>query len=318
MKMNKFFSGLTLATLFIGCDKISDPIPRDLGTSIDLGGGVEIIAEPEFGFTDSASIAQFIDTNTWRTATGADNSTRRFIVLEEFTGHKCTSCPKGTREIVRLQGVFGEQLIPVGIHAGQFARPNGPGSFMYTTDFRIKGEGGNDDVGKAYSDLFVVDGYPRGVVSRIGRVEPETAWEASIQNILADLPLAKMGMTNYYDSINNVVRSQVDIEWLLPATEQYSLQFYAIEGKIIDWQLDGAFDNPNYEHKFVLRKIVNGVFGKTLEDPIVGAEQKIQYIFNLDDNWETKNMEIVAFIFNRDQAINETIQANSAFIIEQR
>ena len=95
MKMNKFFSGLTLAILIIGCDKISDPIPRDLGTSIDVGGGVEIIAEPEFGFTDSASIAQFIDTNTWRTATGADNSTRRFIVLEEFTGHKCTSCPKG-------------------------------------------------------------------------------------------------------------------------------------------------------------------------------------------------------------------------------
>lgn len=314
MKITKTFILIFIFTIF-GCDKIDDPIPSDLGTSIAFGEGVEFIPSPELGLTDSASIRNFIDSNVWTLVQGADNSTRRFIILEEFTGHKCTSCPKGTREILRLQDRFKEQLIPVGIHTGQFAKPNAPGSFMYTTDFRIKSsDGSNEDVGKAYSDRFVVDGNPRGVVSRIGTVEPETAWESSIEAILGDQPKAKLDITNYYDSINHVVRSQIDIEWLESLSEGYNLQLYAIEGKIFDWQLDGPLDDPDYEHKFVLRKIVNGTFGKSLKPANLGDEEKIQYIFSLDNNWVGKNMEVVAFIFNNDQTVNEVIQANSAFL----
>lgn len=310
MKNIKF---LVLSLVFgfgiTSCDKVDDPIPSDLGTSISLDGDVEFISEPDLGLTDTTSLKNFISSNSWDTTAGADNSNTRFIVLEEFTGHKCSSCPRGTREISRLKGIFGEQLIPVGIHTGFFANPNPAGSAMYTTDFRVSGGHGT-----AYVNAFKVSGNPRGIVNRVGIAKAETQWEADINAVKDLAPDATLALTNYYDSTNHNVRAQVDITWNTASTKQYHVQLYVIEGKIIDWQLDGSFDDPNYEHKFVLRKVVNDTFGKELQTATVGGTEKIQYIFNLDENWKAKNVEVVAFIFNNDPNDYEVIQANSAFI----
>ena len=299
--------------LFIGlifaCDKIDDPIPADLGSSVSLDGDVEFISDPELGLNDTTSLKNFISNNVWDTTQGADNSSRRFIVLEEFTGHKCSSCPRGTREITRLKSIFGEQLIPVGIHTGFFASPNPAGSSMYTRDFRVPG-----GHGAAYVQAFKVSGNPRGIVNRVGIAKAETQWEADI-NAAKDLaPAASLSLRHYSDSINHVVRAQVEINWNTSSTNQYHLQLYVIEGKIIDWQLDGATDVQNYEHKYVLRDVVNGTFGKQLLPAVSGETEKIQYIFSLDNEWEAKNSEVVAFIFNNDANAYEVIQANSAFI----
>ncbi len=298
------FFGLTAA-----CDKIDDPIPADLGTSVSLDGDVEFISEPELGLTDTTLLKDFITNNVWDTTNGSDNSNRRFMVLEEFTGQKCSSCPRGTREISRLRTIFGEQLIPVGIHTGFFATPNPPGSPMYTTDFRAPG-----GHGAVYAVKFGVSGNPRGIVNRIGNAKAETQWEADIIAVKDDAPDAVLSLSNYYDSINHVVRSQVEIDWKKTSSNEYHLQLYVIEGKIIDWQLDGSTDIPNYEHKFVLRKVVNSTFGKELEDAVNGESEKFQYIFKLDNEWKSKNTEIVAFIFNNDESAYEVIQANSAYV----
>ena len=312
MRKLNFILILAIGLIF-ACDKIDDPIPSDLGNSISLGGDVEFISEPELALNDSAAIQNFITNNIWDTTNGGDNSTRRFILLEEFTGHKCTSCPRGTREISRLKTIFGEQLIPIGIHTGFFANPNAPGSFMYTTDFRILDDE-NKDIGRAYTDAFTVSGNPRGIVNRVGIAKAETQWEANINAVKDDAPDAVLRLANYYDSINHVVRSQVEIDWKKTSSDEYHIQLYVIEGKIIDWQLDGTFNDPNYEHKFVLRKIVNSTFGKELKPAVEGESENFQYIYKLDLNWKAKDAEVVAFIFNNDENAYEVIQANSAYV----
>lgn len=314
--MKKFkILAFVVSVSFIACDKIDDPIPKDLGTSVQSGDGVEVIADPSLGLLDTASIRNFIQNNVWTNLEGADNSETKFILLEEFTGHKCTSCPNGTREISRLKkDIFGDTLIPVGIHTGSFAVPDKSGNPQYSTDFRV---GGDDDVAEAYVMAFQVAGNPRGIVNRVGVAEAETQWEASIRARLAESgPAAKLALTTHYDSINNIIRAQADIEWntSLDSLDKYNLQFYVIEGKIFDWQLDNGVIKFDYEHKFVLRKIVNGTFGKELKAPISGDIEKIQYIFNADSKWKAKNVEVIAFIFKNDPNAYEVIQANSAYI----
>ena len=298
------FFGITVA-----CDKIDDPIPADLGSSVSLDGDVQFISEPEFNLTDSNSLISFITNNVWDTTNGSDNSNRRFIVLEEFTGQKCSSCPRGTREISRLKDIFNEQLIPVGIHTGFFANPNPPTADKYTTDFRAPGGHGT-----AYVQAFKVSGNPRGIVNRVGIAKAETQWEADINAVKDIAQEATLSLSNYYDSINHVVRSQVEIDLNIPSSNEYHLQLYVIEGKIIDWQLDGAIDVPDYEHKFVLRKVVNSTFGKELDTAVVGGSEKFQYIFKMDNEWKAKNSEVVAFIFDNDPNAYEVIQANSAYV----
>ena len=59
------FFGITVA-----CDKIDDPIPADLGSSVSLDGDVQFISEPEFNLTDSNSLISFITNNVWDTTNG--------------------------------------------------------------------------------------------------------------------------------------------------------------------------------------------------------------------------------------------------------
>jgi thiol-disulfide isomerase/thioredoxin len=42
----------------------------------------------------------------------------RRILMEEFTGHFCTACPAAAVELERLVGVYGDQIVPIALHAG--------------------------------------------------------------------------------------------------------------------------------------------------------------------------------------------------------
>ena len=44
---------------------------------------------------------------------------KRTVLLEDFTGQLCTNCPDGHRLIASLQEQYGENIIAVGIHAGE-------------------------------------------------------------------------------------------------------------------------------------------------------------------------------------------------------
>ena len=54
------------------------------------------------------------------------------ILLEDYTGHKCGNCPRAAEKAEELKEIYGDQLIPIAIHAGFFASDFG-GNF--TTDF---------------------------------------------------------------------------------------------------------------------------------------------------------------------------------------
>ena len=46
---------------------------------------------------------------------------QRVVLLEDFTGQRCTNCPKATEVIAQLQETYGDALVAVGIHGGPLA-----------------------------------------------------------------------------------------------------------------------------------------------------------------------------------------------------
>ena len=44
----------------------------------------------------------------------------RTVLLEEFTGQKCTNCPDAHRMVAQLINQYGDRLISVAIHSGGF------------------------------------------------------------------------------------------------------------------------------------------------------------------------------------------------------
>jgi hypothetical protein len=302
---------VAIAPFLWNCDEIDNPIPEGLGQSIK-GDSVEYIVDADLSLSDSTAIANFIKNTTWVKHEAPDNSSERFIVLEEFTGHTCIFCPAGTREILRLDSIYKEQLIPVGIHAGGFAVPRSSGT-KYRTDFRV--EGGH---GETYLQAFNPgNAYPRGMVSRLGATSVSSnQWSQDIASIKDDAPSAKLGLTTYLGPDTNIIRANIRIEWLQTLPDNYKLQVYLVEDHITDWQKDGAQEIPDYDHRHVLRKVVNDTWGKSLQSAVSGEKELIEYIFPYKKNeWKASDMEVVVFIFNDDPNSYEVIQANASYLV---
>ncbi len=311
--MKKIIFALSIISIIISsCDKIDDPIPKDQGSSFSLDGETEYITDPSLGISNSEQLLDLINSNSWDSLDGYDNSNRRFIVLEEFTGHTCLNCPIGAAEVIRLDTILGDQLIPVSIHAGKFAEPKQTGD-KYKSDHRPPS-------GKAetYATTFNPgDAYPRGMVSRIGgAVTPVNSWEGAINAIKDDNPKAVIKMRNFYSAASNLLRIDIEIEWLETLQEDYNLQVFVAEDHIIDWQLNITVDQPDYDHRHMLRKIVNDTWGKSLNEANQGETQKIQYILPLDPSWKANDLESIAFIYDSDVTSYEIIQANAAHVSE--
>lgn len=303
MKILNLFFLLSLA--FIACDEVDDPFPENVGQSFSLDGNTEYIAEPDLGISSEADLINLITQYRWDSTESPDNSNQRFMVLEEFTGHTCIFCPAGTKEILRLDSIYGDQLIPVGIHAGGFAVPSPP---PYTYDFRV--DGGH---GETYLTTFNPgNAYPRGMVSRLtGRSVSSANWAIRIDQIKNDAPDVKLSIKNYYSDSLKIIRMQIELEWLNSKPENYNLQVYLVEDNIIAWQKDGNKEIEDYNHRFVLRKVVNDTYGKSLETAVIGDKQYIQYITSVKPEWKAQDMSAVAFIFNSNTNSYEIIQGNS-------
>lgn len=300
---------IVISMLFItACEKVEDPFPVNIGQSIFYQ-ETEYVVDNEFQLGNSTQLIEFIDQYNWIEENCPDNRNDRFVVLEEFTGHTCKFCPDGTREIIRLDNIFKEKLIPIAIHAGSFAATFPPSHGKYTTDFKVNGGHGGE-----YLNTFNVSSYPSGLVSRLndGTIYSDSQWEQQINNAIATPPIAQLLITNYYEPDERILRTQVDIEWLSSSSEEFSLQLHLAEDHIIDWQLDGNTDVADYDHRHVLRKVINGTWGKSIGEAVEGETISIQYITTVDEGWKANDMESIAFIFNSTNY--EIMQGNAAYI----
>jgi hypothetical protein len=262
---------IIITTLFYSCDKIDHPLQE----------GNVIVEE------------------------GDSTVVKRRILIEEFTGHYCTNCPQGAAEVKRLSNVYGDQVIPVSIHSDPtFAVPH-TGSGSYETDFRTPD-------GDIYYTTFGVNGIPKALISRIdgGSVSSLGQWENKLLLIKDTPPLAEVTIETSYNTTTRKVTANIETEWLLDGgSDNYKLQVYIIEDHITDWQLNNGVDIPNYDHRHVLRAVVNTTWGETISSKSKGSKDNKSYTYTLAGNWNEDNCEVVAFVY-KESPNYEVIQAN--------
>jgi len=93
--MKKTIIIILICTLLFSCDKIDGPFA-------EISNELEVTAE--FPSLDLSTVY-------------------RKILFEEYTGHLCTNCPTGHQKLEELIEIYGDTLIPICIHAGDFAKP---------------------------------------------------------------------------------------------------------------------------------------------------------------------------------------------------
>jgi hypothetical protein len=230
----------------------------------------------------------------------------RYVLLEEFTGVRCVTCPQGAAEIANLKTIYGKNLIPIAIHAGFFAFTISNSKY----DFKItKGQQLHDWFGPP-------DGYPSAVINRnvysgqngihLGRNQ----WASYISQELLKAPKVKIKITNTYNESARRLDINVEIEAQQDINNELRLTVLLKEDNIIDVQYDR--DAPggivqDYVHKYVLRDILTNFDGNLLKNKMVFQEKinrNFTYILpsDVDNWWKAGDMQVVAFVSEQNSS----------------
>lgn len=220
---------------------------------------------------------------------------QRTVLLEEFTGQNCPNCPEGAKQAAKLQEMFGDKVVVVGIHAGAFAK----GSEFETA------------AGQAYWEKFYANGnsigYPAAIINRDGKVSTgyQSEWSSSV--ITAGmLPSSyEMDMKVDFDEAAKSVKVISSLKKVLGVTNnQTKLVYLLTESKLINYQASGGSYVFDYEHNHVLR----GAIGDKDETPnywgtdvAVGTKdetivESAEYV--LDANWNPANMHVIGLLYD--------------------
>jgi thiol-disulfide isomerase/thioredoxin len=184
------------------------------------------------------------------------------IFLEDYTGHTCGNCPYAATQAKKLQEQYGNRIIIMAIHVGNFAVPSiNPNKPSYKADFRTSIGNSLNDRAKA-----VEAGLPKGTINRKKftsapaiSVLNYTEWGTRINQIFG-LPSNNIGIkiVHTFNTATRVVDMKVKAFFKTEFSGNIRMASYLIEDKIINWQKfyptpSITIDSARYEHNHMLR-----------------------------------------------------------------
>lgn len=246
------------------------------------------------------------------------------VLLEEFTGIKCTNCPKAHSEARNIQLLNPGRVIIVSIHAGFFATPDGSG--LFTTDYRT-------DEGNEINAAFGVEENPTGMINRtkIGDafLQGSDSWQSNIENELSKTANVTLTLPIEWNSSNRSLTINPSVNFLEDVQGKYNISVVITEDSLNSPQKNSDINfgtvptiNPYY-HRHVLRKAVNGTWGEALNSGnsiAMGTTLSKSYTFVLPNSWDENHCSVVAYVSRMDEVSEKysVLQVAESHVIESK
>lgn len=266
MKINYIIILFVTAFLFNSCDEINRPYLQD---------GSDFVAD----------------------------TTKRKVLLEEFTGHKCTNCPPAARIAKQLKEIYGDQLILMSIHEGILAFPSAE---PFTYNFVVPEGSEIDDYYEAASGV----GTPTGIVNRtmyknLYNVNP-SEWSQAIDAQLELTAPVMIDLQAGYNEQEREINLNAELTFMLDS-DNLSYAAYILEDGIVKPQKDREAPVENvldYVHNDVLRGSFRGTWGEEIPDMPADKDEireiSWDYLVPEDSDWVLENVKFVAIVFDTD------------------
>ena len=228
----------------------------------------------------------------------------RTVLIEDFTGQRCIFCPKGTEAIEGIVEAYGsDNVIAVAIHSG-------PLGFSGSS----KAIGLMTETGEEYYkhwDSANKLSQPWALFNR--NAAPNTdynTWSSYVAGVISQKAKLSINIENSYDESTRTLTTNID-NFGTDGTTTGKLQVWLIEDNIVALQLmpDGSA-NAQYVHNHVFRAAVNGTWGEAVRVS-EGEKASKQYTYTLPEDWNAKNVSVVAFVYNDtgvEQAAKQAIE----------
>ena len=216
------------------------------------------------------------------------------VILEEFTGVRCTACPQGHQTANQILEANPGRVWVIGFH---------PYNSNYTLPWP-----GNPDFRRHHPDLFYSTPYcgtsrymPSAFINRrmygAERLQQRTVWASKTNQHLNEASPVNVGLATTYDDVSNQLEILVEIYYTDDMTDENTLNVAMSESGLIAQQSGGS---TNYVHTHVFRETFTAQWG----DPITESTTQgsfIQQSFSFDNSageYDMNECEIVAYIVN--------------------
>ena len=224
------------------------------------------------------------------------------VVLEEFTGIKCTYCPDGHKRANELKAANEGNVFLVNIHSGGYATPGAGEPDMRTPE------------GDIIDNASGLTGYPAGSVNRAKdpRAENRDKWSASANTILSQSSPVNAYVKAYFDRETRELTTEVELYYTANGSADNKLTVMLTQDNILGPQTGGTRFNPdnyvggNYIHNHVLRDVITeGAWGETITETNEGDYTYKKYVTVLPENIKNiplkfNYLNVVAFVSESD------------------
>lgn len=278
---------------FTACDYVENPYPETTGTNDDC--------DTTFNFTTIPS-------------------NQRKVLLEEFTGHKCPNCPAGAAVIDNIESQWGDRFIPVAVHPNPDEadgmsgftgeNPSGSGSFETVWYFENSGEILN------FLDTYPGLGLPTGAINREEayggpyRYFSYGDWSQEVSNYLNAPTTSDVGINLSGEFLpDGSICGKSEVHVFNTRTDTLRIVHYLVQDSIVDWQVDGQTNIPDYTHKHVLRGISGGdIYGQIVSYPSAsGVISQHTFSFDVSQYTADDHLYLVAYVYS--EATKVVLQA---------
>lgn len=235
----------------------------------------------------------------------------RKVLIEEFTGHRCTNCPAGHQILDQLHQQYGDTLVTIGIHYGSLAKPLGS---LFSYDFRT-------EPGNAIGADYGIDAIPAAIVNMVYESGgwPRSQWANVIRDVDRSQVVAAIQLINEYKADSKVLKANAKVTLLKEYSNPLQLALYLVEDGIVKPQKDGNQDIEDYVHNHVLRAALNGAFGMVLNDGnTFNVGESATFASSVDmsaTDWNPNNCYVVAVLFN--PTVREVVQVEKLDVISR-
>jgi hypothetical protein len=313
-KISLYLGFILFLVVLAGCDKVTNPYPPTNGGNGELDWNL-------YPDGDSAHYAQ----NKWPVFT-ANANTFRNVLIEDFTGHTCNSCPAAATLAHTLETNNPNRVFTAAIHTG----PTGMGPLQtiqlpdYPTNWtNLEGL----EIGKYFGSIpgSAFQGNPRGTINRTNNGVQLTyhpsGWTSKVNSLIStnELKVNVQAHSNYFASTRGYfLHTELEILDASLVANQLGTVVYLVEDSIIgDQKMGDNSHNATYVHREVMRGCIDGkAFGKTLTPANLSTNGKyyLNYSYKLPTTYDPTNMHVLIYVY--DKTTMEIYQVIEHEIIE--
>lgn len=247
------------------------------------------------------------------------------VVLEEFTGIKCTYCPDGHKRANELKTNNPGKVVLINIHTGSYANPS-----TNQPDFRTP-------YGTSIAGQTNLTGYPAGSVNRRvfsnlsqnttnpGSAMSRSKWVTAAGTVFSTPSPVNIAATANFDLNTNQVTVLVELYYTgSPANATNKLNVALIEDSVLGPQTGAASYYPEmltatgeYIHNHMLRDLITGQWGESI-DVSAGPFISKTYTYDIPADFNgivpnIENLHVVAFIAEANDEILNGADAEKTY-----